>query len=41
MIILIIGPSIMSVNTNDNVSSKIPKSLENLLISFPVGVVSK
>jgi hypothetical protein len=41
IIILTIGPSIISMNTNANVLSNIPKSLENLLINLPVGVVSK
>jgi hypothetical protein len=41
MIKLTIGPSIMSTNTKESVLSKIPKSFENLLISLPVGVVSK
>lgn len=38
---LTIGPSTASVNTKDNILSKIPKSFENLLFSLPVGVISK
>ena len=38
---LMIGPSIESVRTKANILSKIPKSLENLLFSRPVGVMSK
>jgi hypothetical protein len=38
---LIIGPYIVSVITNAKVLSKIPKSLENLFINLPEGVMSK
>ena len=36
-----IGPSIKSTKENPNVLSKIPRSFENLLVSCPVGVISK
>ena len=36
-----IGPSIKSTKENPNVLSRIPKSFENLLVSYPVGVISK
>jgi hypothetical protein len=39
--VLIIGPYMVSVSTKDKVLSKIPKSLENLFISLPEGVMSK
>lgn len=38
---LTIGPSKVSIKTNERVLSKIPKSFENLLMSLPEGVVSK
>jgi hypothetical protein len=41
IMIPLIGPSITSRLTMANVSSKIPRSLEKLFKSFPVGVTSK
>jgi hypothetical protein len=41
IIIVTIGPSIVSIITKTSVLSKIPKSLENLLMSLPEGVMSK
>jgi hypothetical protein len=40
-IILTINPYIESVNTKDNKLSIISKSFENLLVNWPVGVISK
>lgn len=39
--ILIIGPSMQSVKINATILSKIPKSFEKLLLSRPLGVISK
>jgi hypothetical protein len=40
-IILIIGPYTESVNTKANILSIMPRSLENLFVKRPVGVISK
>ena len=41
IIILTIGPSTVSVKVKAKLLSKTPKSFENLLMSLPLGVVSK
>lgn len=41
MLMEMIGPSIISVKEKARVMSKSPKSLENVLISRPGGVISK
>ena len=40
-IIVMIGPSIVSIRLNIKVLSRIPKSFENLFVNWPVGVKSK
>ena len=39
--IVMIGPYIVSTKVKAKVLSRIPKSLENLFVSWPVGVRSK